>query len=56
MLLNEGTLTEIMKKLTIMRKIKLWKARMSKIINDENEWVQIADADTVDGPIERVLR
>ena len=29
---------------------------MSKIINDENEWVQIANADTVDGPIEWVLR
>ena len=29
---------------------------MSKIINDENELVQIADEDTVDGPIEWVLR
>ena len=25
-------------------------------MNEENEWDQIADADTVQGPIERVLR
>ena len=31
---------------------KLWKAHMSKIMNEQDEWVQIADADTVDGPIE----
>ena len=29
---------------------------MSKVIHDENEWDQIADADTVEGPIERVMR
>ena len=33
---------------------KLWKAHMSKIMNEENEWDQIAD--TVEGPIERVMR
>ena len=26
---------------------------MSKIMNKENEWEQIVDADTVEGPIER---
>ena len=35
---------------------KLWKAHMSKIMNEENELDQIADADAVDGPIERVMR
>ena len=34
---------------------KLWKAHMSKITNEENERDQIADADTVEGPIERVM-
>ena len=29
---------------------------MLKIINEENEWDQLAGADTVDGPIERVMR
>ena len=29
---------------------------MSRIINEENEWDQIADADTVEGPIEGVMR
>ena len=28
---------------------------MSKIVNEENEWDKIADADTVKGPIQRVL-
>ena len=31
------------------------KEHMSKIRNEENEWCHIADADTVDGPIERVV-
>ena len=35
---------------------KLWKAPMSEIMNEENEWDQIEDADTVQGPIERVMR
>ena len=35
---------------------KLWKAHMSKIMIEENEWDEIADADTVQRPIERVLR
>ena len=34
---------------------KLWKAHMSQIMNEENEWDQIADADTVEGPIEKPL-
>ena len=29
---------------------------MSKIMNAENEWDQIADVDTVEGPSERVMR
>ena len=35
---------------------KLWKAYMSNIINEEIECSQIADADTVHGPIEKVMR
>ena len=35
---------------------KLWNAHMSKIMNEENELDQIADADVLDGPIERVMR
>ena len=35
---------------------KLWKTHMSKIMNEENEWDQISDAYTVEGPIERVMR
>ena len=26
------------------------------MLNEDNEWGQIADADTVEGPIERVMR
>ena len=29
---------------------------MSKIMNEENDWDQLADADTVEGPIERLMR
>ena len=35
---------------------KLRKTHMSKIMNEENELDQIADAYTVEGPIERVMR
>ena len=56
MLMNEGIFTEIMKNLTIMSRIKLGKAHMSKIMNDENELVQIADVDTVDERIESADR
>ena len=35
---------------------KLLKAHMSKNMNEENEWDQTADADTVEGPVERVMR
>ena len=34
-----------------MHGAKLWKAHMSIILNEENEWDQIADADIVEGPI-----
>ena len=33
---------------------KLWKEHMEKIMNVENEWVQMAEADMVEGPVERV--
>ena len=29
---------------------------MSKIMNEENEWDQIADADSEEGPIKKVMR
>ena len=32
------------------------KSHMSEIMTDKNEWDQIADADAVEGPIERVMR
>ena len=35
---------------------KHWRAYMTKIMNEENEWDQIADADTVQGPMKRVMR
>ena len=47
---NDGTLY-----LNEKDRAKLWKEHMSKIMNDHNEWDQIADADTVEGPIERVM-
>ena len=46
---NDGTLYPNEKD-----RAKLWKALMSKIMNEENEWDQIAD--NVVGPIERVMR
>ena len=46
---NDGTLYLIEKD-----RAKIWKAHMSKIMNEENEWDQIADA--VEGSIERVMR
>ena len=33
---------------------KLWKEHMEKIIHVENEWDQMAEADTVKGPVEGV--
>ena len=35
---------------------KLWIAHTSKIMNEENEWDQIVDANAVEGPIESVMR
>ena len=46
---NDGTLY-----LNEKDREKLWKAHMSKLMNEENEWDQIAD--TIEGPIERVMR
>ena len=46
---NDGTLY-----LNEKDRAKLWKEHKSKIMNEENEWDQIAD--TVEGPIERVVR
>ena len=48
---NDGTLY-----LDEKDRAKLWKAHMSKMMNEEHELDQIADADAVDGPIERVMR
>ena len=48
---NDGTLY-----LNEKDRAKLCKAHMSKIMNEENEWDQFADADTVEGPNERVMR
>ena len=31
---------------------KLWKEHMEKILNVENEWYQMAEADMVEGPVE----
>ena len=33
---------------------KLWKEHMEKILNAENEWDQMAEADMVEGPVEGV--
>ena len=33
---------------------KLWKEHMEKILNVENEWDQMAEADMVEGPVEGV--
>ena len=44
---NDGTLH-----VNVKDRAKLWIAHMSKIMNEEDEWDQIVDADTVEGPIE----
>ena len=57
MLVEEGACKEMMEQFTLMREIEQNTGKqMSKIINKENEWDQIADADTVEGQIERVMR
>ena len=38
------------------KRAKIWKAHMSEIRNEESKWDQIADANAVEGPIERVKR
>ena len=48
---NDGTLC-----LGEKDRATLWKTDMSKIMNEENERDQIADADTAEGPVERVMR
>ena len=48
---NDGTLY-----LNEKDRVKLWKAHMSQIMNEDIEWDQIADAGVVEGPIERVMR
>ena len=42
--------------LNVKDSAKLWKAHMSKIMDEENQWDQIAYADTVLGPIKRVMK
>ena len=34
---------------------KLWKKQFEKIMNVENEWDQMVEADTVEGPVEEVI-
>ena len=48
---NDGTLY-----LNEKDRAKLCKAHMSEIMNEENEWDQMADTNAVEGPIERVMR
>ena len=43
---NHGTLC-----LNVKDRSKLWKSHMSQIMTEDNVWDQIADADTVEGPI-----
>ena len=33
---------------------KVWKEHVERIMNEENEWDQNAEADLVEGPVERV--
>ena len=33
---------------------RVWKEHMEKIMNEENVWDQVTDADMVEGPIERI--
>ena len=48
---NDGTLY-----LNEKDRAYLWKAQIRKNINEGNEWDQIVDADTVQGPFEGVMR
>ena len=48
---NDGTLY-----LHEKDRAKFWKAHMSKIMNEKNEWDQMVDTDTAEGPIKRVMR
>ena len=35
---------------------RIWKEHMEKIMNEENPWDQVTDADMVEGPVEEVTR
>ena len=48
---NDGTLY-----LNEKDRENLRNAHMSEIMNEDNDWNEIADADAVEGPIERVMR
>ena len=56
MLLEEGACVKMMEHFILMRRIEQnhEKHICHKIMDEENEWDQIADA--VEGPIERVMR
>ena len=57
MLLEEGACEEMMELFILMKRIEQDSGKhMSKIMTEETEWDQIADADAVEGPIERVMR
>ena len=53
MLLEGGACEEMMEHFTLMRRIEQYSGKhiCLKIMNEENGWDQIADADTGDGPI-----
>jgi len=34
----------------------MWKEHMEKIMNEENEWNRMIEADAVERPVERVTR
>ena len=57
MLLEEGACEEMTEHFILMRRIEQNRiAHMSKNMNEENEWDKTEHADTVEGPIERVMR
>ena len=48
---NDGTIY-----LNEKDRAELWKAHISKTMNEENKWDQMADADTAERQIESVLK
>ena len=42
--------------LNVNNRAKLWKVHMPKSMNEENKWDKVDDADSVEGPMERMTR